>query len=374
MATLEQLKELFQHQEEKDDRRREKEKEDEDRRRKEDKDEMKEVIRSHMSLINKDIKDIKAKQDKIEGQVVESERKMGKKYDDIADKFGELEIKMKKIEERQNKKEGEDSSRVWPTIHPVGREESSNQPAFHPVGRYQPSIQPENKGTSGDNEKIYSVVRRARKTVGFSPITDQDIREVMDELQIDNQEVGMKEVMKDYFREEMAMPEDVIDQLEFSQIFRRAGGMRQEDDKLYVEFSEDNMPGLVYKFVRKMRKECNILTYIPDSFRERAAELEQAAFKMRHMAPSYNTKIRWGWGDLLLERMIRGSNEKYRTVNMTDLPPVDLSATPRERLAMPNPTTSPALGRKARKKRVRSQDSPNLSSSPKARRTQPDFQ
>ena len=165
----------------------------------------------------------------------------------------------------------------------------------------------------------------------------------------------------------------MIDQLEFSKIFRRAGGMRQEDDKLYVEFSEDKMPGLVYKFVRKMRKECNILTYIPDSFRERAAELEQAAFKMRHMTPSYNTKIRWGWGDLLLEKRIRGSNEKYRTVNMTDLPPVDLSATPRERLAMPNPTASPAPGRKARKKRVRSQESPNLSPDPKVSRTQPDF-
>ena len=90
---------------------------------------------------------------------------------------------------------------------------------------------------------------------------------------------------------------------------------------MYVEFSEENMPGIVYKFVRKMRKEYNLLTYIPDAFRERAEELEQAAFKLRHMTPSYNTKIRWGWGDLLLERRIRGSNEPYKTVKMTDLPP-----------------------------------------------------
>ena len=370
MATLEQLKELFQLQEEKDGRRREKEKEEEDRRRKEDNDEMKEVIKNHMSLINKDIKDIKAKQDKIKGQVVESESKMGKKYDDIANKFGELEIKMREIEERQSKKEGEDASRAWPTIQPVRRMESSSQPAFHPPGRNQSSIQPESQGTAGENEKIYSVVRGARKTVGFSPITDQDIKEVMDELQIENQEVGMKEAMKDFFRAEMSMPEDVIDQLKFTKIFRRDGGSRQEDNRLYVEFSEDSMSGLVYKFVRKMRKECNILTYIPHSFRERAAELEKAAFKMRHMTPSYNTKIRWGWGDLLLERRIRGSKEQYKTVNMTDLPPVDLSATTRVRLAMPSPTASPAPGRKARKKRVRSEESPNLSPDPKTNRTQ----
>ena len=49
---------------------------------------------------------------------------------------------------------------------------------------------------------------------------------------------------------------------------------------------------------------------------------------------------------------------------------MDLSATPRVRLAMPSPTASPAPGRKARKKRVRSEESPNLSSDPKTGRTQ----
>ena len=66
-----------------------------------------------------------------------------------------------------------------------------------------------------------------------------------------------------------------------------------------------------------------------------------------------------------MERKVRGSREPYRSVNMPDLPPVDLMATPRVRLSMPTPTASPAPGRKARKK-IRSEESPNLS--------QPDFQ
>ena len=41
------------------------------------------------------------------------------------------------------------------------------------------------------------------------------------------------------------MPEEVIEQLKFDKIFHRAGG--PEDDKLYVEFSEDNMPAIIYK-------------------------------------------------------------------------------------------------------------------------------
>ena len=80
MATFDQLKELFKNQEEKDGMRREKEKEEEERKRKEDKEEVKEAIKNHMSSIQEDIREIKAKQDKIEVQVVESEIKMGKKY------------------------------------------------------------------------------------------------------------------------------------------------------------------------------------------------------------------------------------------------------------------------------------------------------
>ena len=205
------------------------------------------------------------------------------------------------------------------------------------------------------NKQIYSVVRQARKTVGFSPITSSNIKEVMDEMEIVNPKVGMEEGVKDFLRGEMAMPEEVIDKLQFARIFRRAGDNRPDNDKLFVEFVEASMPATVFKYVRKMRSHCNLLTFIPEAFRERSVELEKAAYQMRHSTPSFNTKIRWGWGDLLLERKLRGSREPYRSVHMIDLPPVDLSATPRERLA--TPTSSPAPGRK---KYSKSQESPNL--------------
>ena len=65
---------------------------------------------------------------------------------------------------------------------------------------------------------------------------------------------------------------------------------------------------------------------------------------------------------------MRGSREPYRSVNLPGLPPVDLTATPRVRLAVISPTDSPAPGRQARKKRVRSEESPNLPPDPKASR------
>ena len=384
MATFEQLKELFKYQEDKEAKRREKEKEEEERKRKEDKEEVKEVIRSHMSSIKEDIKEIKNKQDQIEGQIMQSENRMEEKFNDMTEKFGNLERKVKELEDREReRKQDKDSSQIWPALHPEGRIQSSTQSAVHPVGRVQstnqPALQPlgrvklfdQSTDSAENNENIYGVVRKARKTVGFSPITRANIEELMEDIGIENLEDGKEEAVKDFFRAEMAMPEDVIEQLKFNKIFQNDGG--PEDDKLYVEFSEDNMPGTIYKYVRKMRRECNILTFIPDAYRARASEMEKRAFEMRHSTPFYSTKVRWGWGDLILERKVRGSREHYKSVNIPDLPPVDLEATPRVRLAMATITTSPAPGRKARNKRMRSPDSPNLSPDLKASRTQSDF-
>ena len=121
-----------------------------------------------------------------------------------------------------------------------------------------------------------------------------------------------------------------------------------------MEFAEEDMKSIVFKYVRKMRGECQVHTFIPEAFRERAAQLERAAYRMRHADPAYNTRVKWGWGDLILERKPKGSREQYKFVPMSDLPPVDLLATPWVRLA--TPTSSPAPGRKDRVKKSRSQD------------------
>ena len=137
MATLDQLKELFKNQEEREDMRREKDKEDEERKRREDKEEVKDVIKSHMSPIKDDIKEIKMKQDNIEGQVIQSENRMEKKFDDMGEKFESLEKKVKELEDREREKESKkiDSSKIWPPLHPEGRTKAFSQLALQPEGR-----------------------------------------------------------------------------------------------------------------------------------------------------------------------------------------------------------------------------------------------
>ena len=355
MASFEQLKELFLNQEEKDSKRREKEKEEEERKRKEDKEEVKQLIKSQMSTIKEDINEIKVKQKTIEDKVKEAEDKMAKKYVDLATKLGGLEKKIKEIEVRE-KAEEKESDKTFSAFQPRGRTclvPQPRQPVLHPVGRQQTSSQPAEQVYLQPDKEVYRIVREARKTVGFSPISNSDIKEVMSEKKIKDMKEGMEEAIKDFFRWEMAIPEEELSRIQFARIFRREGDTKTNNDKLYVEFVEESMATRVYKYVRKMRSHCKILTFIPGAFRERGEELEKVAYSLRHSNPSHKTRIRWGWGDLILEKKKRGSREQYRSVNVTHLPPVNLMATSRQKLT--NQTSSPAPGRK-----MHFQESPNL--------------
>ena len=115
-----------------------------------------------------------------------------------------------------------------PAIHPGGRVQSFSQPA----GQLDGSALESRKADR--NEQIYNIVRQARKTIGFSLITSKDMKEVVDEMDIENTQVGKEKVVKDFLRAEMAMPEEVINKLQFSKIFRRESETRPEDDKLFV--------------------------------------------------------------------------------------------------------------------------------------------
>ena len=83
-------------------------------------------------------------------------------------------------------------------------------------------------------------------------------------------------------------PKESIDKLVIAKVFRpeRAG---TESEKMFVEFEDDYMPGMIYKYVWKLNHNSNIHIYIPPSFKTRTEDLE-------------NTKIRWGSGDLILEK------------------------------------------------------------------------
>ena len=80
---------------------------------------------------------------------------------------------------------------------------------------------------------------------------------------------------------------------------------------------------------------------MPESFKERENDLERCAYELRQGTPKYNTKIRWGQGDLILERKLKSNpGDKYRSITVKNLPPVDLN--PNQPVKLPAPTTQPS--------------------------------
>ena len=113
------------------------------------------------------------------------------------------------------------------------------------------------------------------------------------------------------------------------------------------------MPGTIYKYIRKLNPSSHIHTYIPPSFKARSDDLEKCTYQLRHGTPAFNTNIRWGAGDLILEKKSKSNPaERYRSVSVTDLTPVDLNPPPPQS-ALTHPYSSPAPGWKSRNKRPR---------------------
>ena len=161
--------------------------------------------------------------------------------------------------------------------------------------------------------------------------------------------------------QEMAIPKEVLDKLKTAKIFRPTGNT--DSEKLYVEFTEDTIPGIVFKYVKNLNHNSSVHTFIPPHFKAREEDLEKCAYDLRHGTPAYHTKIKRGSCDLLLERKLKSNpSERYNCVK--NLPPVDLyPSAPGPKF--PTPSTSPAPERKTRNKRVRSITPTHSSPSPK---------
>lgn len=317
--------------------------------RKVDKDEIKATVREETAAIKSKVTELETKVSRVEQ--ADQENKM--KFDDMASKFGLLQKEVIELKQNQyaNLFPELPARRQVPSILPASQH---SNPAIQAEGRIEYEAHP----SSQDHIKISHIIKKAKKTVGLRPIHEESIAEAMEELGTTDRKRGLEGAVKDFLLYEMSIPQEVFESLTIHDVFRQPGEEGSENDKLFIEFEEENMAKTIYRYTRKMNKGCGIHNLIPDAFRERANQLENLAYQLRHSSPAYNTKIRWGTCDLILERKLKGDHTaKYKsvTIHNSSLPPVDLHAGPKVRLS--TPSTSPAPGRKGRKKRPRSSGS-----------------
>ena len=326
----------------KDEERRAEEKRERDAEKKKEEDDREKERRVTHETMNKFIGEVTTVKTELK-EIKSNQTKTDQNYATLTEKMETLESELKKMKQPTTTKP---SIQLRGSIPPFPQSCSP----IHPPGSLPAAFQPSH--SQEDEKKIYSIVKEARKTIGFSPISEDDIRSVKDENKIENNEEALEAAIKDFMHQEMSIPKEVSDKLQIVKIFRPVND--PDSEKLFAEFSEDNMPATVYKYVKKLNRNSGVHTFIPPSFKARAEDLEKCAYELRHGEPEFSTKIKWGYGDLILERKLKSNpNARYNSVTVKDLPPVNLNPPP-PMAKMPNPSSSPAPGRRDRNKRNRS--------------------
>ena len=236
MATLEAIAELLKTS-------KEEEKTERAMERKEAMDEIKKVLKDEIGSIRMEVNEVKTKVDIMENKREQSVHENKLKFDDLNSKFGHLAKEMKEMKDKAK------SSPTWPSLQPAGSSVLTSQPAtktslsVHPSGNTSSSFQPgevnfQSGGSIGPidqpTSKIYSIVRKARRIVGISPVTEDDIQTTMNDKKITNRIEALEATVKDDFQLEMAIPEDDYSQLAIVRVLRGDGYTDPDSSKIYV--------------------------------------------------------------------------------------------------------------------------------------------
>ena len=180
------------------------------------------------------------------------------------------------------------------------------------------------------------VIHNARKILGFSPITPDDISYLKAQNNMNDNTEAMSVAIIEFLNCEMKVPKSFTDQLIMKRIFPPSRHPT-EWKTLYVEFEEESSVHYIYSYVRNLCKGINLHIYIPHSFFDRFEAIDSIAYKIRKGPGDFKTRIQYGTNDLILYKK-SPSDLSWNIVPLEDLPPLNLEP--------PQPqSNSPPLGR-----------------------------
>ena len=191
--------------------------------------------------------------------------------------------------------------------------------------------------------KIRDIVHKAKFSVGFGPITPENINTSEGESQEDK----IKSAAIYFMRNSLGVTEDEIKNEDVVNAFL-------PDDhsipRVYVNLISHDQVEFCLELQRSLRKpELRVVKFIPREFRARNRTLEYESFILRkHTVPPFKVKIEYSEDDLVLTKCLL--HQYTYTAHVTaDLPPIDLG---------PQRPPPPAA-RKNKRQRSGDQDSPN---------------
>ena len=171
----------------------------------------------------------------------------------------------------------------------------------------------------------------ARKILGFTKITKEDIERASRTCQAQNQDQAYMAGLKEFFKQEMRMDQEVFDKLGIRTIFPPA---KDNWETLYVQFESEIAVNTIFSYAKNLKKNQRLVRYIPKEFYERYRAMEGDAYLLRHSDKKYKTKVQMGFYDLILYKKEAGgiwstvtSSADWPEVNLTGGNDLDDSTT-----------------------------------------------
>ena len=213
--------------------------------------------------------------------------------------------------------------------------ETTSQPANTPLPPFQVD----------HNQVVRDTIEKAERTVGFQPLTKEDVDEICRLHNTMDTELAMKLLVVEYLN--MEMKNSITDITKIVRVFPPA---KPNWNTLYAEFDTRATTRTVYSFTRFMRNNDQRVTpYIPHMFYDQFEHLSSIAFKYRIAPHNNKTRIHFGKSDMFLQVKPPGS-ASWSVVHVPDLPPLASHGAPAHQSISPSPAPGrqrPALSKRA---------------------------
>ena len=222
-----------------------------------------------------------------------------------------------------------------------------------------PPAWPASEETHGDPAAL-QVLRSAKRVLGFSPITCDDIAYLKTQHSFEDDSKAMEFSIIEFLNFEMKVPESVTNNLHIVKVFPPAT-QPTGWNTLFAEFSSSSETDLINQYVRNLLPGKNMSIFVPNSLLPRYYAVRNLDFSYRNGSVKHKTKIKYGASDFVLLVKPRDRNVPWSYAPLESLPPLQLSA------FTPSSSSSPPPGRtRLNSKRARP-ESPNAPSNPHQR-------
>ena len=136
-----------------------------------------------------------------------------------------------------------------------------------------------------------------------------------------DQDEAYIEGLKEFFRQEMRMDQEVFNSLGIKKVFPPA---KENWDTLYLAFESETAVNTIFNYAKNLKKDQRLVRYIPKEFYDRYRAMEGDAYLLRHSVKKYKTKVQMGISDLVLYK--KESGGRWSAVPCSeDWPSVNLS-------------------------------------------------